>query len=115
MAVSDSPWQCVIRIRWWSAGEGGRVSGPPPGPSYSATAVFILGSDVDVLPGWPGTGEHFSVVMEFLPAEDLAGLARARFLAADLAGAYLAEGAEFLVMEGPRAVAEAVVIAIDHD
>ncbi|WP_157063480.1 hypothetical protein [Luteipulveratus mongoliensis] len=72
-----------------------------------------MGGDEELIPGWPASGEHFSVVLDLVESRAGQALARARFLAADLAGAYLSRGAELLLMEGPRAVAEATVVRLD--
>jgi hypothetical protein len=65
------------------------------------------------MPGWPATGEHFGATLEFLNPEPDGGLfARLRFLAPDLATPYLSAGAELLLMEGPRVVAESKVVAV---
>lgn len=113
--MNDARWQCLLAVRWLPPEQRGRRSGPPPGPGYAATAVFVLGGDADVTPGWPAAGEHFSVVLELLGPPSESGQAKARFVAPDLANAYLSEGAEMLIMEGPRPVARALVLSVDDD
>jgi hypothetical protein len=56
---------------WVSAEMGGRKSGPPTGPVYAATCVFVHGGDAEVQPDWPAQGEHFSILMQ--PTEILPG------------------------------------------
>lgn len=105
---------CLLSLRWRPPFEGGRVSGPPAGPRYVATAVFVLGADAELTPGWPATGEHFSIVLELLGNHDGQELAQARFLAPHLADAYVSLGAELLLMEGPHTVGEARIIDLDE-
>jgi hypothetical protein len=102
-----------VHIRWRSPSEGGRRSGPPPGPEYAATAVFMYGDDTETQPNWPASGEHFSVRMEYAsPLKGSEVTAVVDFLAPDLVQGQLREGARFLIMEGPRAVGEATVISL---
>jgi len=93
----------LVRLRWVDLSEGGRE--PPPVPQYAATAVFELGGEREVVPGWPASGEHHSVLLDFQDG----GVAKAEFLAIDQIADLLAEGARFLVMEGARVVAHAEV------
>lgn len=97
------------RVRWFSEAEGGRRE-PPPGPTYAATAVFVLGGDAELIPDWPAGGEHFSVLLDFdemSPEGEC--LAKVEFMSWSLVADRLAPASVFLVMEGPRPVAEAVV------
>jgi hypothetical protein len=73
----------TVEIRWISAADGGRRSGPPTAPVYVTTCVFPLGGDAEVQPGWP--------------------------MNADPAMPYIHVGADILVLEGPKPVAHAVV------
>lgn len=112
--MSDTlPWHAAGNVRWLplSRSVGRPVS--PSAPSYSPTAVFVLGGEAEIIPGWPSTGEHFSLEIE-LGNPDLTGRvpARFRFLAPELVGDYLTPGAAFMVMEGPRPVGEAEVITV---
>ena len=103
-------WTGTVRFR--PAADGGRQSGPPPGPTYMATAVPALGGDAEVLPGWPATGPQFSVVLEFLgtPAEDGWTEVSIRELVEGAAGSEaLCAGAELVVLEGPREVARVLI------
>ena len=91
---------------------GGKLSGPPSGPVYAATAVAVMGNDAEVLPGWPASAPQFSVVLEFdtPPLEAVWSPARVRPLVDGAPGTEaLVPGAELLVMEGPRDVARLVL------
>lgn len=102
----------IALVRWRSAAEGGRYTGPPAGPRYAATAVFVKGDDEQVVPNWPAGGEHFSVLLTYTgPAEGGEVSAEIDFLARDQVADLLIEGATFFIMEGPHAVAEARVIS----
>lgn len=50
------------RVRWLSPKEGGRISGPPTGPSFAATAVFGKEGDYE---REPSEADMFSVVLTF--------------------------------------------------
>ena len=100
----------LAAVTWVSAEEGGRRSGPPTAPVYSATAVFKLGHDAEVMPGWPATADQISVLLQRVsqpaaPEE----VVKVGFLYPELAQSSLRDGAEFLVLEGPKVVAHAVV------
>lgn len=93
-------------MRWRSPEEGGRPSGPPNGEQYAASAVFVLGGDAEVIPGWPDTAERFSIglnlsghAMEWNPVE-------VDFLARDLVMDKLRPGVDILITEGARVVAD---------
>lgn len=77
----------------------------------AATAVFVLGGDADVVPGWPASGGHFSVLFEFLDTSAGPGCidAKVDFLAREVVADYVREGATFLVMAGPKPIGEARV------
>ena len=97
-------------VRWVPASAGGRLSGPPTAPVYAATAIFRLGGEAEVTPGWPATADHLSIMVQRVASlPDGADLANIGFLIPDLARPYLHSGAELLVMEGPKVVAHAVV------
>lgn len=92
--------------------DGGKLSGPPSGAVYAATAVAVLGGDADVLPGWPATAPQFSIVLEFdaAPTEGNWSPAHVRPLVEGAPGSEaLQPGAELLVMEGPRDVARLIL------
>ncbi|WIX93508.1 hypothetical protein [Amycolatopsis sp. DG1A-15b] len=95
-------------VRWVTAEEGGRKSGPPTAPVYMATSVFVLGGDAELQPGWPASATQLSILLQ--PVE-LLGDGRSRclvgFLVPELALPNLHVGAEILVLEGPRTVASA--------
>jgi hypothetical protein len=100
----------LISVRWLSAAEGGRRSGPPTAPVYAATCVFPLGGEEQTVPGWPASASQISILIQRLePTPEDEELAKAGFLAPELAWPYLHVGAPILVMEGPKPVAHAVV------
>ena len=104
------------RIRWLNPSEGGRESGPPPGPQYAASAVFVLGNDWEVVPDWPVGAEYFSVGMNLGDiARDGRQTAEIDFLARDLVADLLRPGVEFLVMEGARHVGTAQVLEVSPE
>lgn len=97
-------------IRWLTAEQGGRQSGPPTAPVYMATAVFELGGEREVHPGWPATAQHISILIEQVDErDDGTRTCKIDFLVRDLALPYLTPGLRILVMEGPKVVAEADV------
>ena len=100
----------LATVTWVSAEEGGRRSGPPTAPVYSATAVFKLGNDAEVMPGWPATADQMSILLQRVsqPAAT-EEVVKVGFLYPELAQPSLRDGAEFLVLEGPKVVACAVV------
>jgi hypothetical protein len=100
-------------VSWRTPDDGGRQSGPPTAPVYMATSVFVLGDDHEVMPGWPVTAEHLSILLQKIQELD-AGRWRCvvGFLVPDLARPNLRLGAELLVLEGPRTVATAEVCAV---
>ncbi|MGC5401052.1 hypothetical protein ACPXCP_35585 [Streptomyces sp. DT20] len=100
-------------VHWRTAEQGGRLSGPPTVPVYMATAVFVLGDDSEVQPGWPASAEQLSILLQKTGERDdgrwecLVG-----FLVPELALPHVHAGAELIVLEGPRAVATAQVSAV---
>ena len=96
-------------VNWTSAEEGGRRSGPPTAPVYSATAVFKLGDDAEVMPGWPATADQLSILLQRVSQPATEEVVKVGFLYPELAQPFLRNGAEFLVLEGPRVVARGVV------
>lgn len=54
----------TARMRWRTAEEGGRRSGPPTAPVYAATCVFPLGGEEAVQPGWPATADKLSILLQ---------------------------------------------------
>ncbi|WP_026452868.1 hypothetical protein [Saccharomonospora iraqiensis] len=104
----------TARVRWIPADEGGRASGPPTGPVHAATATFRTGDPVERDPGWPATDPRTtSVLLQRIgPAPCEVELATVGFLAPDQARPYLREGAELVVLEGPRPVADAVITEV---
>lgn len=100
----------LATVTWVSAEEGGRRSGPPMAPVYSATAVFRLGNDGEVMPGWPATADQISVLLQRVSQSAATEeVVKVGFLYPELAQSSLHDGVEFLVLEGPKVVAYAVV------
>ena len=100
-------------VHWRAADDGGRQSGLPTAPVYMATAVFVLGMDRELQPGWPGTADQLSILLQ--KTEDLderRWRCLVGFLAPELAQPNLRPGAELLVLEGPRVVASAHIGAV---
>src|SRR4051812_129465 len=94
-------------VRWIPATDGGRESGPPTVTVYAATAVFVLGEDSEVTPGWPASADQLSILIRRVATQDDGtDLAEIGFLAPDLARPYLHPGCELLVLEGPSVVAQ---------
>lgn len=95
-------------LTWLTPDEGGRRSGPPNSHLYAATCVFPLGGESEVQPGWPATAdEMFSILLEEIEVVDAPNERRYKvgFLAPELAKPYTHDGAELLILEGPRVVA----------
>lgn len=81
------------------------MSGPPTARVYAANCTFPLGGERELVPGWPATGEMYSLLLQKrteLP--NGAWLCYADFLALDLVAEYLRPGAQMIVMEGPKVV-----------
>ncbi len=105
----------LAKVRWLPERESGRPA-PPPGPTYASTAVFVLGSDAELIPDWRAGGEHFSVLIDFDNLSTAAeGPVKVEFMARSLVADRLAVGSTFLVMEGRKAVAEARVTEVFDD
>jgi hypothetical protein len=103
----------LATVTWASVEEGGRRSGPPTAPVYAATAVFVLGNDADVEPGWPAAVNQISVLLQRVSQPAMTKeTAKVGFLFPELARPSLRNGAEFVVLEGPKVVARAVVTQV---
>lgn len=113
--VSDPVGQAVVR--WRSTAQGGRHSGPPSGPVYTPTAVFVLGGEEEVQPGWPASADPYvSVIVELIRLfEDGSWLCKIDFLARDIAAPYVHAGGRFLLMEGARPVADGEFTEVYRD
>jgi hypothetical protein len=105
--ISDPVAEAVVR--WRTAEEGGRWSGPSTAPVYVASTVFVLGGESEVQPGWPWTADlMISIWVERIATQDDGSwLCKIDFPVRDLAMPYVVVGAKFLLMEGPRVVADA--------
>lgn len=100
----------TANVRWLTASEGGRISGPPTAPVYSATAVFCLGGEAETAPGWPASADQLSILVQPLGGhEGEEGVSLIGFLLPDLARPHLHPDAELLILEGPKVVAEATI------
>lgn len=100
-------------VRWHQADEGGRRSGPPTAPVYMATAVFALGSDSEVQPGWPASADQLSILLQKTgEREDGQWTCVVGFLVPELALPRLQPGVTLLVLEGPRHVATARITTV---
>lgn len=51
-------------VSWLPPDQGGRRSGPPTDTVYAATCVFAQGDDASILPGWPSTADHLSILLQ---------------------------------------------------
>jgi hypothetical protein len=103
----------LATVTWVTPEEGGRRSGPPTAQVYSATAVFRSGNDEEVMQGWPATGDQISVLLQRVSQPpSIEEIVKVGFLYPELAQSSLLDGVEFLVLEGPKVVAYAVVIAL---
>jgi hypothetical protein len=98
-------------VTWKSAEEGGRSSGPPSAPVYSATAVFRQGDEEEIQPDWPVSADQVSILLEAEnpDGDEETGLYKVALLVRELALPFLNPGTELLIMEGPRVVASARV------
>ena len=100
-------------VRWLRPDEGGWKSGPPTASVYSATMAFKL--DPNAAPGWKLAADPFLSILVKRPeirgnvGEELAAIG---FLAPDMARPYLHPTSEFVILEGPSVVAEAVVLDV---
>jgi len=92
---------------WRTHAEGGRRSGPPTAPVYMATAVFVQGREKEIQPGWPASADQLSILLqETERLDDDHRRCLVGFLVPELALPHLRPGAELLVLEGPRTVAQ---------
>jgi len=92
---------------WRTHAEGGRSSGPPTAPVYMATAVFVQGREKEIQPGWPASADQLSILLqETERLDDDHRRCPVGFLVPELALPHLRPGAELLVLEGPRTVAQ---------
>ena len=100
----------TARLKWRTAEEGGRRSGPPTAPVYAATCVFPLGGEEAVQPGWPATADKLSILLQEVERRrDGERLYKVGFLVPETAREFVHPGARLLVTEGPKVVASGVV------
>ena len=99
----------MARVRWLDPDPD-----PRPGKTVAATAVFWLGNDAEVMPGWPATGQHFSVLLTFTASPSAVNEAEAKvdFLDRESVADHVRENATFLVMAGPKPIAEGRITAV---
>lgn len=98
-------------VTWVAPEMGGRSSGPPSGPVYAATSIFVHGGGAEVQPGWPVGVDQLSILVqmtEILPGG--AWLCKIDFLARDLAVPLVRPGVVLLIMEGRKVVATAAIM-----
>lgn len=110
----DTPVATAV-LTWLTLEEGGRRGGPPTSPVYAATCVFPLGGEAEVQPGWPAAAEEmFSILLEQVEVGGGSNERRYKvgFLAPDLAKSFTHDGAELLIMEGPKVVARGRIDAV---
>ena len=102
------------RVTWLAAEAGGRRTGPPAGPHYAATAVFLgVRQQLEGAPSEPHVDEHWSILLEWRdPVAGWSGDVMIDFLAKDLVAPLLAPGVRLGVMEGTRLVGEVVVTGV---
>jgi hypothetical protein len=97
-------------IEWLPGEEGGRRSGPPPGPRYIAPAKFMSHLDMWLVEDW-------SLVVNKI--EELSSthkwIANIHFLAANAPKKWLEPEARFELYEGNRTVALGRVIDIEKE
>ncbi|GAA2787814.1 hypothetical protein [Crossiella cryophila] len=93
-------------VRWLTAAEGGRQSGPPTATVYRSTASFQSERDPLDQPR-PPTEAHTVLLQETECLPDGRRRCLVGFLAPDLMRPHLRAGARLLVLEGPRTVATA--------
>ncbi|MGO1054811.1 hypothetical protein [Crossiella sp. CA198] len=100
-------------VRWLTAEEGGRRSGPPTATVYRSTASFQPGRDpLDQLR--PPTEAHTVLLRETECLPDGRRRCLVGFIAPDLLQPHLHAGVRMLVLEGPRTVAIAdIEIVLD--
>jgi hypothetical protein len=105
--IDDPVGEAVVY--WRTAAEGGRSTGPSTAPVYTAQAVFVLGGENEVQPGWPVTADpKLSAWVERIAVrDDGSWLRKIDFPVRDLAKPYIVPGGEFLFMEGRHVVATA--------
>ncbi|GAA0981991.1 hypothetical protein GCM10009555_051120 [Acrocarpospora macrocephala] len=100
-------------IRWLGPEEGGRRTGPPTAAVYMSTATLAYGDESEVQPGWPASAEVFSVLIQRVEVlDDGRWRCLVGFLVPDLARPWLHDGAQILVLEGPRLVASGRLVAV---
>ncbi|KHF45564.1 hypothetical protein MINT15_07810 [Saccharomonospora viridis] len=104
----------LATVTWLPPEQGGRRSGPPSAPVYASTTTFRTGDAVESEPGWPATDPRtVSVLLQRIdPTPQTTELVKVGFLAPELARPYLHEGAELVILEGPKQVAHAVITEV---
>jgi hypothetical protein len=87
-------------IRWATAEEGGRRTGPPPGPQYSAPAKFVAHAAL-----WHV--DAFDLIVELVRSigDQYHWIADVHFRVEEAPHEWLVDGAEFELYEGKRCVA----------
>ena len=105
----DNP-AAVARVRWLSAADGGRISGPPTARVYASTCVFPLSDQEEATPEWLASTDMFSILLQRIdlqPAID--EKVKVGFLVPGLVAPYLRVNARVIITEGHKVVAHAVI------
>lgn len=95
-----------LPIRWLSQGEGGRPQPPEGGRVYGATAQVVD----------KRLREDYSIFIRLPAVQMTAGssyIAEAEFLRMDIVGQFPAPGTRVFIKEGPRVVAEGLVLSTE--
>jgi hypothetical protein len=101
-------------VRWRTADQGGRPTGPPTTAVFVATAVFGIDSECEsVNPGWLPPGNQVSILLQkTAQMNDGRWYCVVDFPAPDRALAHLRKDAKFLLVQGCRIVASAELTLI---
>jgi len=88
-------------LRWIPSGQGGRRSGPPPGPQYVGPAKFLAYADM-----WEV--EAFDLIVDLVQRLDdpYLWLADVHFRIEHAPQEWLVDGADFELYEGKKCVAQ---------
>ncbi|MGW0522922.1 hypothetical protein [Crossiella sp. NPDC003009] len=98
-------------VRWLTANQGGRRSGPPTAVVYRSTASFAPGPN-DLGEARPATVPATVLLQEVEELPDGRRRCLVGFIAPELVQPHLRAGARMLVLEGPRTVAVAEIVLV---
>lgn len=112
MTKIEKPLAAAL-VRWRSAEQGGRRSGPPNAPVYMATSGLAAAGGGAGCPNWSASVDMLSILLQ-KTAELADGRWRCLvgFLVPELARPHLARDTEILVLEGAKVVATATVLEV---